>query len=148
MSFRFEFVAPVEGLGLLSTCFGHQYVLSLIGETSCLFVSPTTSSVVSWSFHPLCSSHVCRAYHFNLSKMHATPSIDVKNVDPKNKKNFKNAFFYEKIKNVKTLNKKRCWQINNITQTKWKKFPSKIRPCCLNMHDNAWGQQLFMREFL
>ena len=62
-------------------------------------------------------------------------------------KNVKKRVFYEKNKKrKKTLNKKRCWQINNITQTKWKKI-SQLN-YCLNMHDNAWGLQLFMREFL
>ena len=41
-------------------------------------------------------------------------TIDVKNVDPKNKKS---RF---SLKNLKTLNKKRCWQIYKINQTKWK----------------------------
>ena len=43
------------------------------------------------------------------------------------------------------LNKKRCWQINETNQTKWKIAQWDY---CLNMHDNVWWLRLFMREFL
>jgi len=37
----------------------------------------------------------------------------------------KHVFYEKNKKRKKTLNKKR-WQINNITQTKWKNSPEKL----------------------
>jgi len=48
-------------------------------------------------------------------------SISVKNVDPKSKKiPLKRAFYKKDRKTLKEVEKKCCWQINKINETKWK----------------------------
>ena len=68
--------------------------------------------------------------------------IDVKNVDPKNKKRRKRVFLKE-IKNViKTLNKKRCWQINKANQTKLK-FPGTVLICMTKFNGHGSSLEKF-----
>ena len=71
-------------------------------------------------------------------------TIDVKHVDPKNKKKrFKTGFYTKKIKHEKTFNKKCCWQISTTIQIK-----SNITVLVsYSEHDNVWELWLFIREF-
>jgi len=57
--------------------------------------------------------------------------MDVKNVNPKNKKTLKRVFMRKKLKTLKSFNEKRCWQIYKIIQTKWKNSPVILLSLCL-----------------